>query len=97
MKNASLAGCTKMIGVCLGAIPLPSVKIVEYRFDRLFDAPSVGRKKHRTDAEFILQHRAFMREGAEPIKPMGIADAGIADPAKGQIFMCELHHRGVDA
>jgi hypothetical protein len=31
-----------------------------------------------------------MREGAETIKPMRVAKAGIANAAKGQVLMSEL-------
>lgn len=72
------------------ALSWPSRKQPQRPFDHLFYALRVGRKQHRDDAEFVFQNRALMREGAETIKAMGIAEPGIADAAEGQIVMRKL-------
>jgi hypothetical protein len=59
-------------------------------FDHLFYARGVGREQHGDDAEYTFQRLTFMRQGAEAIKPMRVAKAGIANAAKRQVLMNEL-------
>ena len=59
--------------------PWPSGKEPDRPFDHLFYARGVGWEQHRDDAEFIFQHRAFMRKGAEAIKPMRVAEPRVTD------------------